>query len=152
MSENVTEMDWTTPEYMAKLTAEELGRALGASNITYIGCGFSVDTDDREVSIAFNGIEEAERMVTLGVPYDPVPGSFYDRAVASCVTLTDLGSRDQEASDEELAGALGRGWLWVIHPDRSGGTFRWHTSVDLSLSDAQQLTANLNAVRLAGGR
>lgn len=152
MSENVTEMDWTTPEYMAKLTAEELGRALGASNITYIGCGFSVDADDREVSIAFNGIEEAERMVTLGVPYDPVPGSFYDRAVASCVTLTDLGSRNQEASDAELATAIDRGWMWVIHPDRSGETFRWHTSVDLPIADAQQLTANLNAARLAGGQ
>lgn len=152
MSDAVPEMDWTTPERMAEMTAEELGRALTATGVAHIGCGYSTDGDDRQVSIAFTGIRDAERMVTLAVPYDARPGTFYDRAVASCITLTDLGARDDVPTDAEVADAVDRGWLWTIHPDRSSGRFNWHTSVDMGLTDAQQLTANLNAARLAGGQ
>jgi len=37
----------------------------------------------------------------------------------------------------------------VIHPDRLNGRKGWHVSVDMSVADAQQLTANLNASRRA---
>ena len=146
MSENMTDMDWATPEYLARLTAEELRSALDASGIEFIGCGHSDDDDGREISISFDGIDAAGRAVALGVPFEETLGGFYDRAVASCLTLTEMGARKEPVSDAEVGAAIDRGWMWTVHPDRRG----WHVSVDMSLADAPQLTANLNASRLAG--
>lgn len=151
MSEPMTEMDWTTPEYLASVTAEELRNVTGKLGIRILGCGYEADGDDCDISIAFESILDAEKLVSLGVPYDPTPGGFYDRAVASCVTLTDLGARDEKATDKEIDDAIACGWVWVVHPDRSKGGCNWHASVDLSLTDATQLAANLNSARLIGG-
>jgi len=147
---DVTEQDWTSREYLAMLTAEELLLAMEQLDIDVMNCGFS-DTD-REVTVAFGGIRDAERAVSLGVPYNPEPGGFYDRATASCLTLTGLGGQDTEPTEAEIDDALDRGWLWTVHPDLSGSGMAWHVSVDLSSADAQQLAANLNAARLAGGQ
>lgn len=145
---DVTEQDWTSPEYMAMLTAEELLLAMEQLDIDVINCGFG--HTEREITIAFQSIRDAERVITLGVPHDAQPGSFYDRAAASCLTLMSLGAQDEEPTEAEVDEVIDRGWLWTIHPDLNGTRMAWHVSVDLSAADAQQLTANLNAARLAG--
>lgn len=149
MGDNVTEMDWATPEYLAKLTVEELAGALEAAGIGIIGVAYDSE-DDRSISIAFDGIDSATRAVVMGVPSDEMLGSFCDRATASCITLSALAAEDVPGDSEEVENALDAGWVWTIHPDRAGDRAGWHVSVDMSQSDAQQLTANLNASRLAG--
>lgn len=147
MNEHMTGMDWTTPEYLGNITAEELSAALDRADIGFVGCGYD---EGQGVSIAFNGIEEAGAMVTLGVPVEEAPGSFYDRATASCLTLTAFAAEDVPEDDPRIGAALDTGWTWIVHPDRLNGRKGWHVSVEMSADDAQQLTANLNASRRAG--
>ena len=147
----MNELDWTTEADLSMLTAEELGRALQLSRIRYVGCGYSEDDDcGRNISIAFRGIEAAEQAVILGVPLDHELGGLYDRATASCLTLTEFAAREDDTSATEVEDALDRGWKWTIHPGADDEGFVWHVSVDMSARDARELTANLNASRRAG--
>jgi hypothetical protein len=151
MGENMTGMDWTTEQDVAEVIGEELSHALQRVGVQFIGVACA-DAGD-EISVAFRSIEDATRAIDLGVPYVDQLGGFYDRATSSCLTLSALAAEDVHPDDRRVADALDTGWTWVIHPDRSGPGNRmaWHASVDMTPSDAQQLTANLNAAYRAGG-
>lgn len=140
---SMTHDDWTTPEALAQVAAEELASSLESLGIGHLGCYLASDGD---VSIAFQDIRDAETMVSLGVPSDHTAGTLYDRASASCLTLSQLGAAG-EPSDEDVRAALDAGWAWTIHPNMIGHRMDWHVSVDMSVADASQLTANLNAMR-----
>lgn len=150
MSESMSDMDWTTPAGLAELVAEELAGAMERVGIRFIGVGRGME--DNCVTMAFQGIRDAERLMDLGVPYDPIPGSFYDRAVASCLTLTAMSDDDDPVEEGDVETAIDAGWRWTVHPARTDGRTVWHVSVDMSSFDAQQLAANLNAAHHAADR
>lgn len=135
--------DWTTDE-MADLTAEELSRALNRLGIGHHDCYVAGDGD---ISIAFHDIRDAEAMVSLGVLAVHEAGTLYDRASASCVSLTALGGSDSTTS-EDVRDALDKGWTWTIHPHMRMRRMDWHVSVDIPVMDAYQLTSNLNRVAM----
>lgn len=140
---SMTHDDWTTPEALAMVAAEELASALESLGINHLGCYLASDGD---VSIAFRDIRDAETMVSLGVPSDHASGTLYDRASASCITLSELGAAG-DPSDDAVIAAMNAGWSWTVHPYMIGRRMDWHVSVDMSASDASQLTANLNLIR-----
>lgn len=139
----MSEDNWTTPEALANRAAEELAAALSRHGIDYLGC-FS--DDDGDVSVSFVTMRDAETALSLGMPADPRPGTTYDRATASCVTLNSWARTDFEPTDADVAMALQAGWQWTIHPHTVGRNVGWHCTVDLPSADANVLTANLNAV------
>jgi len=143
------ELNWTTAETIGMLTAEELAAAFDRAGVSYIAVTYGDEESSTPVGVAFNGIQDAGKAVELGVPVDDTIGGFYDRVTSNCLTLTALAQDDVPEDDARVAEALESGWSWVIHPDRLNGRKGWHVSVDMSVADAQQLTANLNASRRA---
>lgn len=136
-------LDWTTPEYLANLAAEELGRALNARGINFSTC-FG---DEDGVSLGLKGIPQAEAMLTLAVPGGTVAGTLYDRATGCCVMLATLAEQYGDDAPEELVeAAFAEGWVWIIHPDMKGHTPGWHVTVTLPTADANAVTARLNAL------
>lgn len=149
MGDPMAEQDWTTPEYLGNITAEELGKAIDQLGIGIRGCWS--DDDGARINVAFHSIRDAETMVSLGVLAEQRPGTLYDRAAASCVTLAEFANRSEVPTDAGFEAIMNASWHWIIHPDMNGRRMGWHVSVDIPSADAQQLTANLNAVRLAVG-
>ena len=134
--------DWTTNEYVAMITAEELSAALTATGIDVIDC-FG---DEDGVSVAFPNVASAEAFMTLTVRHSDTPGSLYDHATGSCVTLRHLAEQyDGEVPDAKLTAAFAAGWTWVMHPHMNGRVMGWHTTVTIPTLDANQVTATLNA-------
>lgn len=150
MSESMTGMDWSTPEYLGNITAEELYGAMERLGIRANGC-WAAD-DGSRINISFADIRDAEAMVSLGVVSDFTPGSTYDRAAASCVTLASFAERGVDPSESEMGAAMDAAWNWTIHPAMDGRRMGWHVSVDLPTADAQSVVADLNAMRQVGSR
>jgi hypothetical protein len=138
--------DWTTTEYLANLAAEELGKAF-----TLVGIGVThIAADEGDVIVYFDAIEDAEAMMTLAVGSDNVLGGLYDRATSSCITLGTWDAEQAEPTQSEVEAVINAGWTWQIHPTMNGRRMGWHVRLDLPHADANQLTANLNALRLGG--
>lgn len=145
MMESMGSMEDT--EHWANVAAEELARALDLTGIGFMG---AAGDEDGEVSVAFNSLADAEALMTLAVPQNVDAGSLYDRATSSCLTITALTEQDERPSDEQIQTAIRAGWTWTIHPAMRGRRMGWHVSVDIPAADANQVTANLNALRLGG--
>lgn len=130
-----------TAEEMAQASADELSRALEAHGIG----AYDVDVAGEDgVSLALSGIRSAETLLTLAIDGPAGPGTLYDRATSSCVTLSEL---DEDAPDESVDESLDAGWLWVIHPAMSGRVVGWHVHLTLPAADANRLTARLNEIK-----
>lgn len=135
-------------EYWANVAAEELGQAMTKMGLGFLG---TVGDEDGNVTVAFPSLRDVEALMVLAVPADHTPGSLYDRASASCVTLSSYAADGVEPTPDVIAQAVDAGWMWAIHPHMVARRMDWHVSVDLPTSDANQVTANLNALRLGGG-
>lgn len=146
----MNDMNWSTPEYMANMAAEELGAAMARHGIGFDNVLTTECLDAFDVHIAFASIHDAEALMTLAVGSDGTPGSLYDRATASCVALSHAVERDADLSDEEFGVLVDSGWTWVVHPNMRGRRMSWHVSVDIPVSDAYKLVVNLNALPLGG--
>lgn len=134
-------------QHWAHVAGEELALALDAVKLVVIDC-FG---DEDGVNIAFPGLAAAEAFMTLSVAVDPNPGSMYDRATSSCVSLSALAEQHQgDVPDELLAKAFAEAWDWTVHPHMTGRVMGWHVSVTLPAADANTITATLNANRLGG--
>lgn len=132
--------DWTTPEYLANISAEELARALDLHGIQ----AYNVGADEDGVTVSLAGIRSAETLLTLTLEGTDQPGTLYDRATSSCVTLSALG---EDATEGQVADAFEAGWTWMIHPDMTGRRVGWHVHLTLPAADADQLTARLNELK-----
>jgi class 3 adenylate cyclase len=139
--------DWTTDEYLANLAADELAKAINRHGIQFHGV---MGDSDGTVGISFPDLRDAEALLTLTLSGTDHPGGIYDRATGSCVLLTDLASKGDDASDDEISRALGEGWNWMIHPHMIGRRMGWHVSVDIPTADANALTAALNTLANVG--
>jgi lipoprotein-anchoring transpeptidase ErfK/SrfK len=73
---------WTTPEYLANISAEELARALDLNGIQ----AHNVGADEDGVTVSFASLRSAEALLTL--EGTNVTGTRYDRATSSCVKLS----------------------------------------------------------------
>lgn len=140
--------EWTSAEYLANIAAEELTNAM-----TQLGIGIvtSYSQTDGTVAVNFQGLADAETFMTLTLTSDETPGSLYDRATASCVTLTGYGQLENEPSREAIEDAVRAGWTWTVHPAMRGRRMDWHVMVEIPVDDAHHLTARLNQLRLGGG-
>jgi hypothetical protein len=134
-------------EHWANVAAEELARALDLTGIGFMG---AAGDEDGDVSVAFHTLADAEALMTLAVPQNMDAGSLYDRATSSCVTMSELAEHGENPSDGQIEHAIRSGWTWTIHPAMRGRRMGWHVSVDIPAADANQVTANLNALRLGG--
>lgn len=134
-------------ERWANVAAEELARALDLTGIGFMG---TAGDEDGDVSVAFNSLADAEALMTLAVPQNTAVGSLYDRATSSCLTMAAFAESGVDPSEESVEHAIRAGWTWTIHPAMRGRRMGWHVSVDIPAADANQVTANLNALRLGG--
>lgn len=134
-------------EHWANVAAEELARALDLTGIGFMG---TAGDEDGDVSVAFNSLADAEALMTLAVPQNIATGSLYDRATSSCLTMSSFAELSDRPTDEVIEAAIRAGWTWTIHPAMRGRRMDWHVSVDIPSADANQVTANLNALRLGG--
>lgn len=142
MSENLDDTS-----YWAGVAAEELAAALRGVGIRVLDC----DGDEDGVSIAFPNLATAEALMTVAVPAHATPGTLYDRATGSCVALRVLSEQhDGDVPEEDATAAIRDGWAWIVHPHMIGRVMDWHVSVTLPHNDANQITANLNSLRLGG--
>lgn len=133
--------------YWADVAAEELVKALGFLGIR---CVMVAGDDDGDVSLSFKDIRDAEAMMTLGVESTGERGSMYDRATSGCVSMRHMAEAQHEPTDAEVDQLLATSWKWAVHPDMFGRRMNWHVHVDIPAADANQVTANLNALRLGG--
>jgi hypothetical protein len=53
---------------------------------------------------------------------------------------------DDDVPDDQVAAAIEAGWEWLIHPNMKSHVVGWHTSVTMSATDANTVTARLNAL------
>jgi hypothetical protein len=118
--------EWVDGGFLATVAAEELGLAMAQLGI---------------------GVAD---LLTLALSEDETPGSLYDRATSSCVTLASFVLSGETPSDDQLRAAIASGWKWNVHPAMSGRRMGWHVAVEMTAADANQLTANLNALRNGG--
>jgi hypothetical protein len=145
--DGMTSPDWTSPEQLAVMAAEELSNAMDSVGVDFTGC---FGDDDGDVSIAFGALADAEALLTLAVRSDDRSGSLYDRATASCVSLTNMSQSGSGVTEEQLEDAMNTGWVWVIHPAMQGKRMGWHARVSLPSADALTMVASLNAYRIGG--
>lgn len=138
-----------TEEDLAHVAADELKAALDAHGILTHG----VAAEGLDVDVSFVGLRDAETALTLAVDGSGGPGSLYDRATSGCITTTALAAEhpDHDVPDAAIEAAFRAGWDWVIHPDLNGRRAGWHVSVTMPHSDANTITATLNAIRNLGG-
>lgn len=134
--------DWTTPGYLANISAEELGIALRLHGVRALNVG----TDEDGVSVAFVSLRDAETLLTLATDGTGGPGSLYDRVSSSCVTLSAMADSGEPTQDQ-VGAALDGGWVWMVHPDMSGRRVGWHVTATMPSDDANQLTATLNELK-----
>jgi hypothetical protein len=139
--------EWVDGGFLATVAAEELGLAMAQ-----LGIGFAdlYGGGDGMVTVNFQGPADAESLLTLALSEDETPGSLYDRATSSCVTLASFVLSGETPSDDQLRAAIASGWKWNVHPAMSGRRMGWHVAVEMTAADANQLTANLNALRNGG--
>lgn len=143
-SKGIMSLDWTTPEYLSNLAAEELGHALSVRGISWRTC---FGDEDGTVSLAFGQLRDAETMLTLAVPGPTGPGTLYDRVTSGCVSLAALAeAKGDDASEDEVGAILDAGWSWMVHPDMRSHVAGWHVTVGMSTADANTVTARLNAL------
>lgn len=135
--------DWTSPEYMGNIAAEELHGALNRVGVNVIDV---VTDDDGDVHIYFSSIQDAEAMMTLAM-YPDGPGSMYDRSTDKCVSLNAL---PLDATEDQVKAVIVGGWTWHVHPHMTGRRMNWHVKVCLPTLDANQLAASLNALIVGG--
>ena len=147
MIENMETPDWTTPEYLAIMAADELSKAMTSVGIGYSSC---FGDDDGDVGVTFDHISDAELLLSRSMVSDETPGSLYDRASASCVSLSSLAAAGQDVPDETVAEIVDAGWLWVIHPSMTGRRMGWHVHVEMTSADAFAVVASLNTYRVGG--
>ena len=143
----MNDTDWTTPEGLSNIVAQELVTALVNQGIHVVHCGGTVDG---RVSVSFQELRDADAMLTLAVPGSDTPGSLYDRATGGCVALSSLAEAAElsslDVNDAEALAAIQSGWEWSVHPHLTGRRAGWHVTVDIPLSDASAVTAALNAL------
>lgn len=141
--------DFMTPEGMSQLAADELALALTGVGAKFNECyGF----EDGDVSLSFPSIFHAEVMMVSAFKGPEGPGSLYDRAVGSCVTMNALrvlsAVADKEVPEDVITAAFEEGWTWMVHPDmKNAGHVGWHVSVTIPGADALAVAALLNATR-----
>lgn len=136
-----------TEEDLAHVAADELSAALDAHGIHVRG----VVASGLDVDVSFTTIRDAETMLTLSMDGSGGPGSLYDRATSSCLTVTELASTyGTDVPGGRLEAAFRMGWDWQVHPDMHGRRMGWHISVTLAHTDANTVTAALNALRNLG--
>ncbi|ALO79409.2 hypothetical protein [Streptomyces phage phiSAJS1] len=134
-------------EHWAHVAGEELALALKAAGIEVLDC-FG---DEDGVNIAFGSMPGAEALLTIVADGKQGPGSLYDRASSSCITLSQLAQEHNgDVPDEAVAEAFRAAWDWTIHPHMRGRIMGWHVSVTMPAYDANTITATLNALRLGG--
>lgn len=143
----MNDMDWSTPEYLSNIAADELGAAMIRHGIDFHG---AMGDEDGTVGISFPDLRDAEALLTLTLSGTDHTGGIYDRATASCVSLTALAKAGDDISDEQITDAMREGWSWTIHPHMSGRRMGWHVSVDIPAADANLLTATLNTLAQVG--
>lgn len=141
--------EFMTDGSLGDLAAEELAAALKAHGIFV----HPVFADEDGVNVALGGLRDAETLLALTIAEDG-PGTLYDRATSSCVTLTKL-SKDADATgvephEWEVAAAFRAGWKWLIHPEMSGRVVGWHITVCIPPDDAMALASRLNEIRNGG--
>lgn len=135
--------NWTTPEYLANISSEELARALGLHDIDTKHVG----ADEDGVTVWFDSIFAATIMLMTAVEGTGELGSLHDRATAGCLSLSSMGP---EASEQAVCDVIDGSWTWVVHPDIAGHVVKWHVSATMSVDDANQVTANLNTIHHGG--
>jgi hypothetical protein len=141
--------DWTTPEYLANIGADELKGALEAHGVRAPHCG----GDEDGVTVHLVDVKDAELMLSLAFEGPDGPGTLYDRAVSSCVTLTAMSAAESagaDVSEQQVAAAFDQGWTWIMHPDMDGRRVSWHISVTIPTDDACQVAARLNELSNGG--
>lgn len=136
--------NWTTPEFLSNLAAEELAQAAGHHGIELTASGH-----DGRVSVSFHDLRDAETLVSLGLE-EAGPGTVYDRATGSCVTIMTKLDAGDELTDEQMDAVFSSSWVWGVHPHMVGRRMGWHVSVMMSDQDANAVTANLNTLRNGG--
>ena len=132
--------DWTPAEYLANISADELRKALNVHGIRVHNVG--ADADGVTVSLA--DMASAEALLTLVLDGPDRPGTVYDRATGSCVTLSQLSD---DAPEEQVTAAFDAGWVWMIHPVMDGMHVGWHIHLTLPVNDADYVTARLNELK-----
>lgn len=136
----------TSAHDVADVAADELAKALEAHGIRHTGS--DGDGDDATVTVGLASIRDAETLLSLVFEGPAGPGTMYDRATSSCVTLTQL---DDDLDDDTMSKLVGdafeNGWTWMIHPTMSGRVVGWHTSVTIPFADVFLVTARLNELR-----
>lgn len=137
--------NWTTPEYLANLAADELAQAAGHHGIELMASGH----DDGQVSISFRDLRDAETLMSLGVE-EAGPDTLYDRATGGCATIMATAEAGGELTDEQMDAVISSGWVWDVHPNTVVRRVGWHVSVTMSDQDANAVTANLNTLRNGG--
>lgn len=147
MIENMETPDWTTPEDLAIMAADELSKAMDANGIGYSSC---YGADDGDVGVSFVHISDAELLMSRSMFSDETPGSLYDRATASCVTLSALAVAGQVIPEERIEEIIDAGWLWVVHPNMDRRRMGWHVHVEMTSADAFAVVASLNNYRAGG--
>ena len=132
-----------TDEDMAKVAAEELGTALRKLNLGYADC---TDDDDR-VALDFHDLSEAAVLLTILFRNPAGPGTLYDRATSSCVTINNLSDRyGDDVPRTALQHAFGEAWIWQVHPAMTESrVVQWHAGVTMSGDDAMAVAAALNS-------
>jgi hypothetical protein len=130
----------------AEVAAEELARAAQMTGLPFVSM---VADSDGDVNIGFATLNDAEVLMILAVGGHAGPGTLYDRACGGCETLGTLDPDDAEAQDYAEV-VIRSSWKWQVHPHMTGRRMGWHTMVSIPTGDANQLTANLNALRLGG--
>ncbi|QBZ73551.1 hypothetical protein SEA_MISCHIEF19_66 [Streptomyces phage Mischief19] len=136
--------------YWAHVAGEELALALTATGIDVVDCY----GDEDGVTIAFTGPEGAAELLNRVLDRSELgPGTFYDRATASCVSLSELSRKHgHDAPEELISKAFNEGWVWTVHPHLTlEGELGWHVTAELPAYDANTITAKLNAARMPGG-
>lgn len=137
--------NWTTPEYLSNLAADELAQAAGHHGIGLTAFGH----DDGHVSVSFHDLRDAETLMSLGVE-EAGPGTVYDRATGGCATVMATADAGGDLTDEQMDAVISSGWVWDVHPNMVGRRMGWHVSATMSDQDANTVTANLNTLRNGG--
>lgn len=140
--------DWTTAEYVVNLAAQELCESLSKLGIlAHVSANYDADGG---VAVVFASIGEAQTFMSFAVDSSDGPGSLYDRATASCLTLAQCAEEGLEAGDTKVVAAIKAAWDWEVHPSMRGVVAEWHVRVTIPVNDATAVVATLNT-KLRGG-
>lgn len=145
----MNDMDWSTPDYLANIAADELDAAMGRAGISFRHCG----PDEDGIGVSFGDLRDAETLLTLAVRGTDEASGIYDRATSGCLSLSLLADAAAhgapEPSDDVVNGIIDTGWVWMVHPHMNGRRMGWHVTVTMTPEDANAVTAELN--RVTGG-